>query len=198
VVTAAAAAAREALARTREQLDVLAASGVVDAGAAGLCVLLDSLAATVTGGARARAVEGPAPAPRAAWTSPPGRTQGGFGGGAPRGQRRGARVLRLRGHLPARGAGRTRGRAQGAARCAGRLAGRRRRRGPVERARARGRRGGGDRGGTARRAPPQDHRDLARPCGWRHWGQRRARGRGGGRGRRAFGGPGPPRGAAPP
>ena len=49
VVTAAAAGAREALARTREQLDVLAASGVVDAGAAGLCVLLDVLAATITG-----------------------------------------------------------------------------------------------------------------------------------------------------
>jgi len=49
VVTAAAAAAREALAGTRDQLDVLAASGVVDAGAAGLCVLLDALAATVTG-----------------------------------------------------------------------------------------------------------------------------------------------------
>jgi DAK2 domain fusion protein YloV len=49
VVTAAAAAAREALPGTREQLDVLAASGVVDAGAAGLCVLLDALAATVTG-----------------------------------------------------------------------------------------------------------------------------------------------------
>jgi DAK2 domain fusion protein YloV len=49
VVTAAAAAAREALADTREQLDVLAANGVVDAGAAGLCVLLDALVATVTG-----------------------------------------------------------------------------------------------------------------------------------------------------
>jgi DAK2 domain fusion protein YloV len=49
VVTAAAAAAREALAGTREQLDVLAANGVVDAGAAGLCVLLDALVATVTG-----------------------------------------------------------------------------------------------------------------------------------------------------
>ncbi len=48
VVTAAARAAREALALTREQLDVLTASGVVDAGAAGLCVLLDALAATVT------------------------------------------------------------------------------------------------------------------------------------------------------
>jgi DAK2 domain fusion protein YloV len=48
-VTAAAAAAREALARTQGQLPVLAASGVVDAGAAGLCVLLDALAAAVTG-----------------------------------------------------------------------------------------------------------------------------------------------------
>jgi hypothetical protein len=49
VVTAAARAAREALAFTRGQLDVLAARGVVDAGAAGLCVLLDALAAVVTG-----------------------------------------------------------------------------------------------------------------------------------------------------
>jgi DAK2 domain fusion protein YloV len=49
VITAAALAAREALARTREQLDVLAARGVVDAGAAGLCVLLDALAAAITG-----------------------------------------------------------------------------------------------------------------------------------------------------
>jgi DAK2 domain fusion protein YloV len=48
-VTAAAAGAREALARTQGQLPVLAASGVVDAGAAGLCVLLDALAAAVTG-----------------------------------------------------------------------------------------------------------------------------------------------------
>jgi fatty acid kinase len=49
VVTAAAAAAREALARTSDQLDVLAACGVVDAGAAGLCVVLDALAAVITG-----------------------------------------------------------------------------------------------------------------------------------------------------
>jgi DAK2 domain fusion protein YloV len=48
-VAAAAAGAREALARTRQQLDVLAASGVVDAGAAGYCVVLDALAAAVTG-----------------------------------------------------------------------------------------------------------------------------------------------------
>jgi len=67
VVTAAAAAAREALAGTREQLDVLAARGVVDAGGAGLCVLLDALAAAVTG-ARPQAFEVPAatPAPAAA------------------------------------------------------------------------------------------------------------------------------------
>jgi DAK2 domain fusion protein YloV len=49
VVTAAALGARTALARTTGQLDVLAASGVVDAGGAGLCVLLDALAATITG-----------------------------------------------------------------------------------------------------------------------------------------------------
>ncbi|HEY7147124.1 MAG TPA: DAK2 domain-containing protein [Streptosporangiaceae bacterium] len=60
VVTAAAAGARAALARTSEQLAVLAASGVVDAGAAGLCVLLDVLAATVTGRPRAE-YEVPAP-----------------------------------------------------------------------------------------------------------------------------------------
>jgi DAK2 domain fusion protein YloV len=59
VVTAAAAAAREALPGTREQLDVLAASGVVDAGAAGLCVLLDALAATVTGAAAEELPVGP-------------------------------------------------------------------------------------------------------------------------------------------
>src|SRR5215469_2105946 len=62
VVTAADAGAREALAGTREQLDVLAARGVVDAGAAGLCVLLDALAVVVTG-ARAGAFEVPAPRP---------------------------------------------------------------------------------------------------------------------------------------
>ncbi|HEY8478737.1 MAG TPA: DAK2 domain-containing protein [Spirillospora sp.] len=46
---AAAAGARRALGRTPRQLDVLARSGVVDAGAAGLCVVLDALAAVVTG-----------------------------------------------------------------------------------------------------------------------------------------------------
>ena len=49
VVMAAAAGARQALTATAAQLDVLAASGVVDAGAAGLCVLLDVLVATITG-----------------------------------------------------------------------------------------------------------------------------------------------------
>jgi DAK2 domain fusion protein YloV len=71
VVTAAAAAAREALARTRGQLEVLAARGVVDAGGAGLCVLLDALAAVITG-VRPQAFEVPGgvpaglPAPAAA------------------------------------------------------------------------------------------------------------------------------------
>ncbi|XRQ03821.1 DAK2 domain-containing protein [Actinomadura welshii] len=45
---AAASGARRALGRTTGQLDVLARSGVVDAGAAGLCVVLDVLAAVVT------------------------------------------------------------------------------------------------------------------------------------------------------
>jgi DAK2 domain fusion protein YloV len=71
VVTAAAAAARQALACTRQQLEVLAARGVVDAGGAGLCVLLDALAAVITG-VRPEAFEVPegaaagAPAPAAA------------------------------------------------------------------------------------------------------------------------------------
>ena len=49
VARAAAAGAREALARTPEQLAVLAAAGVVDAGGRGLCVLLDALVSVVTG-----------------------------------------------------------------------------------------------------------------------------------------------------
>src|SRR5215467_15220357 len=43
VAGAAAAGARRALVRTRHQIDVLADYGVVDAGGAGLCVLLDAL-----------------------------------------------------------------------------------------------------------------------------------------------------------
>jgi hypothetical protein len=49
VFTAAAAAAREALAHTPEQLDVLAQAGVVDAGGRGLCVVLDAVETTATG-----------------------------------------------------------------------------------------------------------------------------------------------------
>ena len=49
VFTAAAAAARAALARTPEQLDVLAHAGVVDAGGRGLCVVLDAVETTATG-----------------------------------------------------------------------------------------------------------------------------------------------------
>jgi dihydroxyacetone kinase-like predicted kinase len=49
VVTAAHFGARQALARTTAQLEVLSRAGAVDAGAAGLCVLLDALAATITG-----------------------------------------------------------------------------------------------------------------------------------------------------
>jgi dihydroxyacetone kinase-like predicted kinase len=49
VVLAAASAARGALGRTTGQLPALAASGVVDAGAAGFCVVLDALVAAVSG-----------------------------------------------------------------------------------------------------------------------------------------------------
>jgi DAK2 domain fusion protein YloV len=49
VVDAAATAARSALARTPSQLPALARAGVVDAGGRGLVVLLDALAAVVTG-----------------------------------------------------------------------------------------------------------------------------------------------------
>ena len=49
VFTAAAAAAREALARTPLQLKVLADAGVVDAGGRGLCVVLDAAVRVLTG-----------------------------------------------------------------------------------------------------------------------------------------------------
>ncbi|MDQ6686642.1 MAG: DAK2 domain-containing protein [Actinomycetota bacterium] len=49
VVRAAAAAARAALARTPDQLAVLAQAGVVDAGGAGLCVILDAAETALTG-----------------------------------------------------------------------------------------------------------------------------------------------------
>jgi DAK2 domain fusion protein YloV len=53
VVKAAADGAARGLARTPEQLPVLAAAGVVDAGGRGLCVLLDALVEVVTGVVRA-------------------------------------------------------------------------------------------------------------------------------------------------
>ena len=49
VVHAAAHAAREALARTPDQLPVLAQAGVVDAGGRGLCVVLDAAESAITG-----------------------------------------------------------------------------------------------------------------------------------------------------
>ncbi|MFC6237822.1 DAK2 domain-containing protein [Longivirga aurantiaca] len=49
LVTAAADAASDALARTPEQLEALARAGVVDAGGRGLVVILDALVETVTG-----------------------------------------------------------------------------------------------------------------------------------------------------
>jgi DAK2 domain fusion protein YloV len=56
VVRAAASAAADALARTPEQLPVLARAGVVDAGGRGLCLLLDALAEVVVGDAGTRPV----------------------------------------------------------------------------------------------------------------------------------------------
>ena len=49
VVRASATAAREALARTPEQLPLLAQAGVVDAGGRGLCVILDAAESAITG-----------------------------------------------------------------------------------------------------------------------------------------------------
>jgi DAK2 domain fusion protein YloV len=49
VVRAAAGAARDALARTPEQLPLLAEAGVVDAGGRGLCVVLDAAESAITG-----------------------------------------------------------------------------------------------------------------------------------------------------
>jgi uncharacterized protein len=72
-VIAAGEAAVVALEKTPEQLDVLGAAGVVDAGGRGLLVLLDALRSTVTGQAPSRAVYEPAPrqhAPELA-TQPP-------------------------------------------------------------------------------------------------------------------------------
>lgn len=70
VVAASTAAAASALDRTPTQLDVLAEAGVVDAGGRGLLVLLDSLAATLTGHTTRRAVYQPAPKTAPVETSP--------------------------------------------------------------------------------------------------------------------------------
>ncbi|HEU4676899.1 MAG TPA: DAK2 domain-containing protein [Motilibacteraceae bacterium] len=73
VVGAAADAAREALARTPEQLEVLRLAGVVDAGGRGLTVLLDALVGVVTG----VAVTGGPPAARPDHPRPPQQTADG-------------------------------------------------------------------------------------------------------------------------
>ncbi len=77
-VLAAADAAVVALDKTPEQLDVLAEAGVVDAGGRGLLVLLDALAATLTGHTPKRQEyvptppsTGPSPGPPAADERPP-------------------------------------------------------------------------------------------------------------------------------
>jgi uncharacterized protein len=65
VVRAAAEGAAKALARTPEQLPILARAGVVDAGGRGLVVLLDALVEVVTGEVRAEASAAPARGRRA-------------------------------------------------------------------------------------------------------------------------------------
>ncbi len=64
VFTAAAAAAREALARTPEQLEVLRHAGVVDAGGRGIVVILDAAETALTGRRRPPAPREPLPQPR--------------------------------------------------------------------------------------------------------------------------------------
>ncbi|MEU7001974.1 DAK2 domain-containing protein [Nonomuraea sp. NPDC046570] len=70
VARAAAEQARAALGRTPEQLDVLARSGVVDAGGAGLVIILESLAAVITDSYSQRH-DVPAPTARITPTSGP-------------------------------------------------------------------------------------------------------------------------------
>ena len=82
VCRAAAAGAREALARTQQQLEALTARGVVDAGAAGLCVLLDALCAAISG-THPDAYEVPEPLPGSAPAGRPGQTQEPPGAPAP-------------------------------------------------------------------------------------------------------------------
>jgi DAK2 domain fusion protein YloV len=63
VVLAAVEGAGAALARTTEQLPALTRAGVIDAGGRGLLVLLDALAATITGDARSFVTPAPRPRP---------------------------------------------------------------------------------------------------------------------------------------
>ena len=146
VFTAAAAAAREALARTPELLQVLRDAGVVDAGGRGLSVILDAAETALTG-------RRPVPV-----TAPIGAHR------IPIPMERDAHALTaeragVRGDVPPRRRRRPGPGAQGAPRPARRLARRRRRRRPVERARPRGRRRRRGRGGHRGRpsAPHPGH-----------------------------------------
>jgi hypothetical protein len=75
VVLAAGAAARQARDRTTGQLAALAASGVVDAGAAGLCVILDAWAAAISG-TQLAALDVPEPAAEAPAAAVPAQSYG--------------------------------------------------------------------------------------------------------------------------
>ncbi len=68
VARAAATGAAEALARTPQQLSLLARAGVVDAGGRGLCLLLDTLVEVITGERPVRSPTVPTP-PRAPLTA---------------------------------------------------------------------------------------------------------------------------------
>ena len=154
VFTEAAAAAREALARTPEQLAVLRDAGVVDAGGRGLSVILDA-AETVLTGRRPIAVTAPIGAHRIPVPT---------GEGHPRPQPRRAGV---RGDVPARRRRRPAGRPQGVAGRPGRLARRGRRRRALERPRPRRRRRRGGRGRHHGRASAPDPGHPLRRAGRR-------------------------------
>jgi DAK2 domain fusion protein YloV len=86
VARAAALAASEALARTPEQLPVLARAGVVDAGGRGLCLLLDALVAALTpAGAPAHHARSAASGAEAGGTGAGGAGAGGAGAHSARG-----------------------------------------------------------------------------------------------------------------
>ena len=154
VFTEAAAAAREALARTPEQLAVLRDAGVVDAGGRGLSVILDAAETVLTG-------RRPIACHRADRRAPHSRADR---RGPPRPQPRRAGV---RGDVPARRRRRPAGRPQGVACRPGRLARRRRRRRPLERPRPRRRRGRGGRGRHRGRASAPDPGHPLRRAGRR-------------------------------